>query len=110
MYILITTGPEVFRFSESLEAESGSDGERAYILRPEVLESYFILYRLTGDSKYRDWAWDAAQAIQRYSKAGPGRGYSGIRNTNVVSPEKDDVQQTFFLAETLKVGLISASF
>lgn len=45
---------------------------------------------------------DAAQAIERYSKAGPGRGYSGLRNTNSLSPVQDDVQQTFFLAETLK--------
>jgi len=95
-------GPEVFRFSEDLEAEAGSDGDRGYILRPEVIESYFVMYRITGDRKYRDWAWDAAQAIERYSKAGPGRGYSGIRNTNAVNPVQDDVQQTFFLAETLK--------
>jgi len=79
----------VFRFSSDLEAESGSDNERPYILRPEVIESYFILYRITGDSKYRDWAWDAAQSIQKYSKAGPGRGYSGIRNTNSDNPIQD---------------------
>ncbi|OXA46901.1 Mannosyl-oligosaccharide 1,2-alpha-mannosidase IB [Folsomia candida] len=45
---------------------------------------------------------DAAQSIERYSKAGPGRGYSGLINTNSVNPVQDDVQQTFFLAETLK--------
>jgi len=95
-------GPEVFKFSATLEAESEFDNERAYILRPEVLESYFILYRITGDKKYRDWAWEAAQAIQKYSKAGAGRGYSGLRNTNSETPVQDDVQQTFFLAETLK--------
>ena len=32
-----------------------------YILRPEVIESYFVMWRLTKDQKYRDWAWDAAQ-------------------------------------------------
>jgi len=95
-------GPEVFRFSDNLEAESEFDNEKAYILRPEVLESYFILYRITGDRKYRDWAWDAAQAIQNNCKAGPGRGYSGLRNVYSLSPQQDDVQQTFFLAETLK--------
>lgn len=73
-----------------------------YILRPEVIESYLMLYRITGDKKYRDWGWDAAQAIQKYTKAGPGRGYSGIRNIDSQNPEQDDTQQTFFLAETLK--------
>ena len=75
------------------------------MLRPEVIESYFILYRLTKDPKYRDWAWDAAQAIERYCKAGPGRGYSGLRDVYSTNPEQDDVQPTFFLAETLKVRL-----
>jgi len=98
-------GPETFRFSDTLEAEAGSDGDRHYILRPEVLESYMILYRLTGDSMYREWAWDAAQAIEKYTKVRPGSGYSGIRNTNSETPEMNDVQETFFLAETLKVRL-----
>lgn len=103
-YIRSTTkiGPELFRFNEYLEATTDIDGEKGYILRPEVIESYFILYRLTGDSKYREWGWEAAKAIEKYSKAGPGRGYSGIRDVYSYSPEQDDVQQTFYLAETLK--------
>jgi len=95
-------GPEVFRFNDNLEAEAEFDSDKGYILRPEVLESYFILYRITGDRKYRDWAWDAAQAIESLCKAGPGRGYSGLRNVYAINPVQDDVQQTFFLAETLK--------
>jgi len=95
-------GPELFRFNDEVEATGQYDSDKGYILRPEVVESYFILYRITGDSKYRDWGWDAAQAIERYTKAGPGRGYSGIRNVDSENPVKDDVQQTFFLAETLK--------
>ncbi|CAG7826977.1 unnamed protein product [Allacma fusca] len=95
-------GPEVFRFTDTAEAVAVNDGEKYYILRPEVIESYFILYRLTKDPKYRDWAWDAAQAIEKYTKAGPGRGYSGLRNVYSSTPVQDDVQQTFFLAETLK--------
>ena len=35
--------------------------ERYYILRPETFESYFILWRLTHDQKYRDWGWEAVQ-------------------------------------------------
>ena len=32
-----------------------------YLMRPEVVESYFVLWRTTHDTKYRDWAWDAIQ-------------------------------------------------
>ena len=104
---LCQIGPEVFRFTSDLEAETDRNGEKAYILRPEVIESYLVLYRLTGDTKYRDWGWEAAQAIQRYCQAGPGRGFSGIRDVYSTNPQQDDVQQTFFLAETLKVFKIS---
>lgn len=95
-------GPEVFRFSDNIEAESDVNDSKGYILRPEVIESYFIMYRITGDRKYRNWAWDAAQAIENLCKAGPGSGYSGLRNVYAINPGQDDVQQTFFLAETLK--------
>ena len=32
-----------------------------YILRPEVIESYFYMWRLTKEQKYRDWGWEATQ-------------------------------------------------
>lgn len=28
------------------------------------METYFVMWRLTHDQKYRDWAWDAAQVSQ----------------------------------------------
>lgn len=36
-----------------------------YILRPEALESVFILYRITGQEEYREAAWTMFQSIQR---------------------------------------------
>lgn len=54
-------GPESFRFTEGAEARALKTSEKYYILRPEVIESYFIMYRLTKDQKYRDWGWEAVQ-------------------------------------------------
>ena len=54
-------GPEAFRFSDAVEARALKSNERYYILRPETFESYFILWRLTHDQKYRDWGWEAIQ-------------------------------------------------
>jgi mannosyl-oligosaccharide alpha-1,2-mannosidase len=54
-------GPEAFRFTDAVEARALKSNERYYILRPETFESYFVMWRLTHDQKYRDWGWDAIQ-------------------------------------------------
>ena len=56
-------GPESFRFEGPHEAKALRQNEKYYILRPEVVETYFVMWRLTHDQKYRDWAWDAAQVV-----------------------------------------------
>lgn len=95
-------GPEVFHFSGDFEAEAEkSDGTNYYILRPEVIESYLILWRITHDQRYRQWGWEAVLAIEKHCRVKTG-GYSGLKNVNIENPIKDDVQQSFFLAETLK--------
>jgi len=93
-------GPESFRFQPPHEAIALRQNEKYYILRPEVVESYFVMWRLTHDQKYRDWAWDAVQNIEKHCKVGVG--YSGIRDVTNANVNHDDVQQSFFLAETLK--------
>ena len=54
-------GPESFRFTDTSEAKSLKSSEKYYILRPEVIESYFIMWRLTHNQKYREWGWEAVQ-------------------------------------------------
>ena len=51
---------------------------RYYILRPETVESYFLMWRLTKDPKYREWGWEMVQALDKHCKSEAG--YSGIRN------------------------------
>lgn len=104
MFLFLATGigPETMRFSGKNEATTNRDSEMYYILRPEVVEGWFVLYRVTGDEKYRDWCWAATLAIDRFCRV--SNGFSGIRNV-YSAPEKveyDDVQQSFFLSETLK--------
>merc|ERR1712216_784996 len=87
-------------FSGNQEASSSNGGDRYYILRPEVVESYFVLWRLTHEQKYRDYAWEAVQAIEKHCRCGTG--YCGIKDVGQNPSVQDDVQQSFFLAETLK--------
>jgi mannosyl-oligosaccharide alpha-1,2-mannosidase len=76
---------------------TGSD----YILRPEVIESYYHAYVNTKDEKYREWAWTAFQGINKYCRTDTG--YSSITNVNAVGGgSKSDVQESFWFAEVLK--------
>ena len=39
-----------------------------YILRPEAIESLFVLYRVTGDVKLQDMVWEMFQSIDKATK------------------------------------------
>ncbi|CAG8521288.1 13146_t:CDS:10, partial [Gigaspora rosea] len=52
----------------------------SYKLRPETIESLFILYRVTGDRAYQDKGWKIWQAIEKWCKTSSA--YSGLINVN----------------------------
>ncbi|KAM4042163.1 mannosyl-oligosaccharide 1,2-alpha-mannosidase IA [Anomaloglossus baeobatrachus] len=93
-------GPEAFRFDGGVEAIATRQNEKYYILRPEVIETYMYMWRFTHDPKYRQWGWEAVQALEKYCRVEGG--YSGIKDVYATHPSHDDVQQSFYLAETLK--------
>jgi mannosyl-oligosaccharide alpha-1,2-mannosidase len=41
---------------------------RAYILRPEAIESVFYMYRITGEQQWRDVGWKMFQAIDKATR------------------------------------------
>ncbi|KAH8819859.1 glycoside hydrolase family 47 protein [Xylogone sp. PMI_703] len=72
-----------------------------YILRPEAIESVFILYRITGKEDLRDMAWDMFTSIMKATKTQYAN--SAIRSVTVTGEtEKDNTMESFWLAETLK--------
>ncbi|XP_042358943.1 mannosyl-oligosaccharide 1,2-alpha-mannosidase IA [Plectropomus leopardus] len=93
-------GPEAFRFDGGVEAIATRQNEKYFILRPEVIETYMYMWRFTHDPKYREWGWEAVQALEQHCKVEGG--YSGVRDVYASTPNHDDVQQSFYLAETLK--------
>ncbi|KAM6561884.1 hypothetical protein CsatB_021882 [Cannabis sativa] len=68
------------------------------ILRPETVESLFYLWRITGNKTYQEWGWNIFQAFEKNSRVESG--YVGLKDVN--SGVKDNMMQSFFLAETLK--------
>ena len=71
-----------------------------YILRPEAIESVFIMYRITGDDYWRKKGWAMFEAIRRYTSAAFGA--SAISDVMSEVPVPLDEMESFWLAETLK--------
>jgi len=69
-----------------------------YALRPEIVESAYVLHRLTGDERYREMGRVFFDALRRYCRTDAG--YATLES--VVTKRQGDLQHSFFLAETLK--------
>ncbi|KAJ8658821.1 hypothetical protein O0I10_005548 [Lichtheimia ornata] len=106
MYNTTATGlaSEIVYFNTQEDSQqdiSIHPGDRHNLLRPETMESIFLMYRITGDPIYREWGWKIFEAFEKYTKL-PGGGYTALRDVTSIPPTQDDRMDTFFLAETLK--------
>jgi mannosyl-oligosaccharide alpha-1,2-mannosidase len=75
-------------------------GDGRYVLRPEAIESIFYMYRITGESKYQDIAWEMFQAISTHTRTEFGN--AAISDVMETPVERYDSMESFWLAETLK--------
>ncbi|XP_023544668.1 mannosyl-oligosaccharide 1,2-alpha-mannosidase MNS3-like isoform X2 [Cucurbita pepo subsp. pepo] len=119
MYEVTSTGlaPEIAYFHTEEYSEQGLGGgnkkskyiddiiikslDRHNLLRPETVESLFVLYRITGNPKYRAWGWQIFEAFERHTKVSSG-GYTSLDDVTSIPPRRRDKMETFFLGETLK--------
>jgi mannosyl-oligosaccharide alpha-1,2-mannosidase len=76
-----------------------------YQLRPETVETLFVLFQTTGDDKYREMGWKIFEAIEKHCKIQSG-GYSGVRDVLQIPIDHDNHMPSYFLAETLKYLLL----
>jgi mannosidase alpha-like ER degradation enhancer 2 len=90
MWDLFGAAPELINF---INMEIKSPG---YELRPEVIESAYTLYRITGDDRYRRFGQIALQDIIRSCRTEAG--YAALED--VTTRKKADRMESFFLAET----------
>lgn len=75
-----------------------SDGR--YLLRPEAIESVFILYRITGAKYWTDAGWDMFTSIRAHCTTELAAG--AVDNVLDAAPVQVDEMESFWLAETLK--------
>ncbi|OJD30525.1 class i alpha-mannosidase [Diplodia corticola] len=72
-----------------------------YALRPEAVESVFVLYRVTGDARLPERAWRIFEKIVRNTKT--RYGHAGLEDCVVEGRTRQaDRMESFWLAETLK--------
>lgn len=98
MYVRNPTGlsPETIEFNGVADMRV-RDRARFYALRPETLESFFVLHQLTGDPVYREWGWELFSAIERHCRVGVGYGsYPDVEVSNK--------KQTCFDKDIIKQG------
>ena len=74
-----------------------------YILRPEVLESNFYAWRVTGDTKYLERAKLTINNLEKYSRVKNG-GYAGLIDVDDISATRQMIDDTpsFWFGEMLK--------
>jgi mannosidase alpha-like ER degradation enhancer 2 len=69
-----------------------------YFLNPEIMESAFYLYHATGKEVYLEMGKTFLDSLKQYCRVDAG--YAQLRS--VVTKEKYDRMESYFLAETLK--------
>ncbi|CAB9517990.1 oligosaccharide 1,2-alpha-mannosidase [Seminavis robusta] len=102
MYAQQNTGvsPEEVQFIPGKDFRLEGDYHSENILRPEVVESLYILHSITKDPIYREWGWEIFQAIETYCKTEIA--YGELPNVANKSGIPRDNMESFFLAETVK--------
>lgn len=95
--------PEATRFNP--QGAQGQDmgawnNAGQYLLRPEAAEAIFYMFYYTGDPKYRRWAGEIMEAIEKNCRT--TYGYSAVSDVRRSPTAQRNEMETFFLAETLK--------
>jgi mannosidase alpha-like ER degradation enhancer 2 len=84
--------PELFDYVKMAAVSPG------YQLRPEIMESAYILHHYTKDPKYIEMGRTMLQALVKHTRVEAG--HTSLRS--VVTMEKGDRMHSFWFAETLK--------
>lgn len=84
-YNSFSSVPQSFRYDDELR---GINSE--FILRPEVVESIWYAWRLTGDPVWQERAWEIFQALEQHCKTSAG--YHGLRHVD--NPQAGFIDET----------------
>ncbi|KAI1121134.1 glycoside hydrolase family 47 protein [Nemania abortiva] len=90
-------------WEEHLPAGFTTAKDPRYLLRPEAIESVFIMYRVTDNPVWQELGWNMFNAVINGTRTGLGT-HAAVRNVTQKAPTltQEDYMESFWLAETLK--------
>ena len=97
--------PDTISVTCELQTRYSIDGAK-YSLRPETVESLFVMWRLTHDPKHRERGWIIFESLNRWCRTPAG--FSGLKDVRAARDQGearrnlDDSMPSFWMAEVLK--------
>ena len=77
------------------------------LLRPETLESLYIMSIVTKDPVYKEWSWKIFETLENRSRV--TNGYACIKNVQNKNTEHIDYMPSYWISETLKYAWLTAT-
>ncbi|KAM0328055.1 hypothetical protein ACHAQA_005457 [Verticillium albo-atrum] len=97
----VSKGADAIIDTDRLPQGFTSIPDRRYILRPEAIESVFVMYRVTGREDLLESAWTMFMAIDKSTSTELAN--SAIRDVTAEGkPPPADSMESFWMGETLK--------
>ncbi|KAG8762038.1 hypothetical protein FRC15_008679, partial [Serendipita sp. 397] len=78
----------------------------AYLLRPETIETMYLMWRTTGDSVWRERAWSMFESIQQNTTVAGGA-FASRQYVDLEEHLFRDETPSYFFAETLKYAYLA---
>ncbi|KIM22542.1 glycoside hydrolase family 47 protein [Serendipita vermifera MAFF 305830] len=78
--------------------------DERYLLRPEAIEAMYLLWKTTGNKRWRDRGWQMFEAVNKHARTESG--YASVHYVQNEEPRRVDDMPSFFLAETLKYAYL----
>jgi len=83
---------------EDFDYKKNEAARPRFFLNPEIIESAYYLYRRTNDSRYLEMGKVFLDSLKTYCRVDAG--YAELKS--VITKEKSDRMESYFLAESLK--------
>lgn len=91
--------PEILSFENDHEMYA-KKADSKYLLRPETMESLFLMYYFTNDPIYKEWGWNIYLSVKMNCRS--RFGYGDYKNVYKLNENISDTTESYFISEFMK--------